>query len=87
LEESYLPGRKAFMFRKSNFHLHKITGAENTLGPSEPAYRLRSVAPHTATPGDLSLYQIRKIAYGALQFKAIALVGNREQELRISVKG
>ena len=36
LEESNLPGRKASMFRKSNFHLHKTTGAENTLGPSEP---------------------------------------------------
>jgi hypothetical protein len=32
LEESDLPARKAFLFRKSNFHLHATTGAENTLG-------------------------------------------------------
>jgi hypothetical protein len=36
LEESNLPGRKTFAFRKSNFHLHQTTGAENTPGRSEP---------------------------------------------------
>jgi hypothetical protein len=39
LEESNLPGGKALMFRKSNFHLHETTGAENTLSPSGPAHQ------------------------------------------------
>jgi hypothetical protein len=59
LEESDLPGRKAFVFRKSNFHLHKTTGAENTLGPSEPTWMLRSVEPHTATPSPATYLSIK----------------------------
>jgi hypothetical protein len=59
LEESNLPARKAFMFRKSNFHLHQTTGAENTLEPSEPTWMLRSVAPHTTTPSPATYLSIR----------------------------
>jgi hypothetical protein len=59
LEESDLPGRKAFMFRKSNFHLHQTTGAENTLGPSEPTYILSSVASPTTTPSPATYLSIK----------------------------
>src|SRR5208337_4013350 len=63
LEESDLPARKAFMFRKSDFHLHQATGAGNTFRPSEPTWTLSSVASHTATPFPATYVSIRSARY------------------------
>jgi hypothetical protein len=77
------------MFRKSNFHLQATTGAENTLGPEPTCLdaQLGCTERCRSLPGELSLYQISKVAHAVLQLKAITLLGNREQGLALKVKG